>query len=71
MLVGGAWASTHHFLKSGAIWRERQSEEVVEQQRRAGYAYRLTVDSPASKEVRLFGLADWVVEGFASFLMKA
>jgi ABC-type transport system involved in cytochrome bd biosynthesis fused ATPase/permease subunit len=66
LLVGGAWASTHHFLKSGAIWRERQSDEVVEQQRRAGYAYRLTVESPAAKEVRLFGLADWVVDGFAS-----
>ncbi|HEX2381797.1 MAG TPA: ABC transporter ATP-binding protein [Acidimicrobiales bacterium] len=70
LLVGGAWGSTHHFLKSGAIWRERQSEEVVEQQRRAGYAYRLTVDSPAAKEVRLFGLADWVVDGFASLRHK-
>jgi ABC-type transport system involved in cytochrome bd biosynthesis fused ATPase/permease subunit len=70
LLVGGAWASTHHFLKSGAIWRERQSEEVVEQQRRAGYAYRLTVESPAAKEVRLFGLADWVVDGFASLRHK-
>jgi ATP-binding cassette, subfamily B, bacterial len=70
LLVGGAWASTHHFLKSGAIWRQRQSGEVVEQQRRAGYAYRLTVDSPAAKEVRLFGLADWVVEGFASLRYK-
>ncbi len=70
LLVGGAWASTHHFLKSGAIWRERQSDEVVEQQRRAGYAYRLTVESPAAKEVRLFGLADWVVDGFASLRYK-
>ncbi|HEY2813110.1 MAG TPA: ABC transporter ATP-binding protein [Acidimicrobiales bacterium] len=66
LLVGGAWGSTHHLLKSGAIWRERQSDDVVEQQRRAGYAYRLTVDSPAAKEMRLFGLADWVVGGFAS-----
>ncbi len=66
LLVGGAWASTHHFLKSGAIWRARASEEVVEQQRRAGYAYRLTVDASAAKELRLFGLADWVVNGFAA-----
>ena len=70
LVVGGAWGSTHHFLKAGAIWRERQSEDVVEQQRRAGYAYRLTVESPAAKEVRLFGLADWVVEGFASLRHK-
>jgi ABC-type multidrug transport system fused ATPase/permease subunit len=66
LLIGGAWGSTHHLLKSGAIWRARQSDEIVEQQRRAGYAYRLTVESPAAKEVRLFGLADWVVKGFAS-----
>ena len=66
LLVGGAWLTTHHFLKSGAIWRQRQSPEVVEQERRAGYAYRLSVDSPAAKELRLFGLADWVVGGFAS-----
>jgi ABC-type multidrug transport system fused ATPase/permease subunit len=70
LLIGGAWGSTHHLLKSGAIWRARQSEEVVEQQRRAGYAYRLTVESHAAKEVRLFGLADWMVNGFAALRYK-
>ena len=70
LLIGGAWGSTHHLLKSGAIWRARQSEEVVEQQRQAGYAYRLTVESHAAKEVRLFGLADWVVNGFAALRYK-
>ncbi len=35
-------------------------------QRKADYAYRLTVQSPGAKEVRLFGLADWVVGGFTS-----
>ena len=64
LLVGGAWASTHHFLKSGAIWHARTSDEVAEQQRRADYAYRLAVDAPAAKELRLFGLAPWVVGGF-------
>jgi ABC-type multidrug transport system fused ATPase/permease subunit len=66
IVVGGAWLSTHHFLKSGAMWRGRTSDEVMEQQRKADYAYRLTVQSPAAKEVRLFGLADWVVGGFTS-----
>jgi ABC-type multidrug transport system fused ATPase/permease subunit len=42
------------------------SDDTVEKQRRAGYAYRLTVESPAAKEVRLFGLADWIVGGFTS-----
>jgi ABC-type transport system involved in cytochrome bd biosynthesis fused ATPase/permease subunit len=66
ILIGGAWLSTHHFLKAGAMWHGRTSDEVMEQQRKADYAYRLTVLSPAAKEVRLFGLADWVVGGFTS-----
>jgi hypothetical protein len=65
-LVAGAWGSTHWLLKGSAIWLDRQSDEVVEQQRKASYAYRLSVDAPAAKEMRLFGLADWVVGGFAS-----
>src|SRR5262249_10203263 len=58
--------STHRFLKAASIWHARHSDESMEKQRRAAYAYRLTVESPASKEVRLFGLADWVVDGFRS-----
>jgi ATP-binding cassette, subfamily B, bacterial len=34
-------------------------------QRHSDYAYRLAVDAPAAKELRLFGLADWVIERFA------
>jgi ABC-type multidrug transport system fused ATPase/permease subunit len=66
IVVGGAWLSTHHFLKAGAIWHARTDDDVMEQQRRADYAYRLAVYAPAAKEVRLFGLADWVVGGFAT-----
>ena len=49
-----------------AAARERASgatatpSEVREAQRHAEYAYRLAVDPPAAKELRLFGLADWV-----------
>jgi ATP-binding cassette subfamily B protein len=66
LLIGGAWLSTHHFLKAGAIWHARHDDDVMEQQRHADYAYRLAVYAPAAKEVRLFGLADWVVGGFAT-----
>jgi len=65
-LLASAWGSTHYFLRSAAIWKARHSDDMVEKQRRAGYAYRLTVESPAAKEVRLFGLADWIVGGFTS-----
>jgi ATP-binding cassette subfamily B protein len=66
LLLGAGWGSTHYFLRKTAIWMGRHDDDVVEQQRKAGYAYRLTVEPPASKEVRLFGLADWIVAGFTS-----
>ncbi len=66
VLLAAAWGSTHAFLRSAAIWHMRTSDEATEKQRRANYAYRVTVESPAAKEIRLFGLADWVVGGFAS-----
>jgi ATP-binding cassette, subfamily B, bacterial len=66
LLVGGAWLSTHWLLRRSAVWHGRTSAEVMELQRKAEYAYRLSVQSPGAKEVRLFGLADWVVGGFTS-----
>jgi ATP-binding cassette, subfamily B, bacterial len=64
LLVGGAWLATHYFLRRGALWRGRHSSDVIEKQRRADYAYRLTVQAPGAKEVRLFGLGAWIVDGF-------
>ena len=46
------------------MWRDRNTEEVREAQRHAEYAYRLAVEPHAAKELRLFGLADWVVDRF-------
>lgn len=66
VVVGGAWLSTHKFLAEAAVWRGRRSDEVMEKQRKADYAYRLTVQSPAAKEVRLFGLGRWVIDGFVA-----
>jgi ATP-binding cassette subfamily B protein len=66
VLVGGAWLSTHVLLRESSIWRDRNTDEVMEAQRHADYAYRLAVDPPAAKEIRLFGLAGWTVERFTS-----
>jgi ABC-type multidrug transport system fused ATPase/permease subunit len=66
LLLAGAWLATHWLLRESAVWRDRNTEEVREAQRHAEYAYRLAVDPPAAKELRLFGLADWVVERFAA-----
>src|SRR5205814_1088398 len=51
-------------LRESAIWRDRNTEEVRGAQRDADYAYRLAVDPPASKELRLFGLAGWTIDRF-------
>ena len=66
VVLAGAWLGTHWLLRESAVWRDRNTDEVRQAQRHADYAYRLAVDPPAAKEVRLFGLADWVVERFTS-----
>ncbi len=66
LLLGGAWLATHWLLRESGVWKDRNTEPVREAQRHAEYAYRLAVDPPAAKELRLFGLADWTVERFRS-----
>jgi ATP-binding cassette, subfamily B, bacterial len=66
LLLGAAWLATHWLLRESTIWQDRNTEEVRNAQRHAEYAYRLAVDPPASKELRLFGLADWVLERFVA-----
>jgi ABC-type multidrug transport system fused ATPase/permease subunit len=66
LLLVAAWSATHWMLRESAIWRDRNTDEVRQAQRHADYAYRLAVDPPAAKELRLFGLSDWVIERFRS-----
>src|SRR5438874_12944756 len=66
IVLAGAWAATHWLLRESAIWRDRNTDEVRQAQRHADYAYRLAVEPHAAKELRLFGLADWIVERFRS-----
>jgi ABC-type multidrug transport system fused ATPase/permease subunit len=65
LLIAG-WGSTHWLLRESGVWRDRNTSEVRDAQRHADYAYRLAVDPPAAKELRLFGLAQWVVDRFAA-----
>jgi ABC-type multidrug transport system fused ATPase/permease subunit len=64
ILLAGAWLATHWLLRESAVWRDRNTDEVRSAQRDADYAYRLAVDPPASKELRLFGLTGWTIERF-------
>jgi len=59
-----AWLATHWLLRESAVWKDRNTEEVRDAQRHADYTYRLAVEAPAAKELRLFGLSDWIVERF-------
>jgi ATP-binding cassette, subfamily B, bacterial len=65
-LLAGAWLATHWLLRESAIWQDRNTDEVRSAQRDADYAYRLAVDPPASKELRLFGLVRWTIERFVA-----
>ena len=60
---GRGWPPTGCCARA-AVWRDRQNPEVRAAQRDADYAYRLAVDPPASKELRLFGLAGWTIDRF-------
>jgi ABC-type multidrug transport system fused ATPase/permease subunit len=64
LVLAGAWLATHWLLRESGVWRDRNTQEVRDAQRHADYAYRLAVEPPAAKELRLFGLAGWTVDRF-------
>ena len=64
LVLGGAWLSTHWLLRESGIWKDRNTDEVRSAQRDADYAYRLAVDPPGAKELRLFGLVGWTLDRF-------
>jgi ABC-type multidrug transport system fused ATPase/permease subunit len=63
-VLAGGWLATHWLLRESAVWRDRNTEEVRAAQRDADYAYRMAVDPPAAKELRMFGLAGWTIDRF-------
>jgi ABC-type multidrug transport system fused ATPase/permease subunit len=64
LVLAGAWLATHRLLRESAVWQDRNTEVVRAAQRDAEYAYRLAVEPAPAKELRLFGLADWVLSRF-------
>jgi ATP-binding cassette, subfamily B, bacterial len=66
LVMASAWLSTHWLLRESGVWKDRNTEEVRQAQRDAEYAYRLAVDPPAAKEIRIFGLPDWVLDRFVA-----
>ncbi len=64
LILGGAWLSTHWLLRESAVWKDRNTTAVREASTHADYAFRLAVDPPAAKELRVFGLSDWALDRF-------
>ena len=62
ILLAGAWLATHWLLRESAIWRDRNTEEVRGAQRDCGLRIPAGRRPPASKELRLFGLAGWTID---------
>jgi ABC-type multidrug transport system fused ATPase/permease subunit len=63
-VLAGAWLATHWLLRESGVWRDRNTDEVRQAQRDSDYAYRLAVDPPSAKEIRIFGLSDWILDRF-------
>ena len=61
-----AWSSTHWLLRESGVWKDRNTDDVRTAQRHAEYSYRLAVDAAPAKELRLFGLAGWVIDRFVA-----
>src|SRR3977135_4722113 len=66
LVLISAWLATHWLLRESGVWRDRNTDEVRAAQRDADYAYRIAVDPPASKELRLFGPAGWTIDRFVA-----
>jgi ATP-binding cassette, subfamily B, bacterial len=66
LVLSAAWLSTQWLLRESAVWRDRETDEVRSAQQHADYAYQLATDPPAAKELRLFGLAEWVIDRFVT-----
>lgn len=61
----GAWLFTHWALKRSAVWSRRDSDEANDARRESQYYFDVAVQPTDAKEVRLFGLAPFVVDRFA------
>jgi ATP-binding cassette, subfamily B, bacterial len=66
LLLLGAWGATHWLLRESGVWRDRNTDDVKAARRHTDYAYGLATEPTAAKEVRLFGLAPWLLERFTS-----
>jgi len=65
ILLAAAWASTHWLLRESGVWKDRNTEPVKLARQHSEYAFGLAMEPRPAKELRLFGLQEWVLERFA------
>ncbi len=66
LLASFGWVWSHRLLRKSSVWKAWEDPTVVDEMRHVNYAHDLAVRSPAAKEIRLFGLADWTVDRYFS-----
>ena len=64
VLLAG-WLSTHWLLRESGVWKDRNTGPVKLARQHADYAFGLAMEPQPAKELRLFGLQDWVIERFS------
>jgi ATP-binding cassette subfamily B protein len=64
IVLVAAWSSTHWLLRESGIWKDRNTEPVKLARQHSEYAFQLAMQPQSAKEVRLFGLQDWILERF-------
>ncbi len=70
LLLLAAWGSTHWLLRESGVWRDRNTDDVKAARRHTSYAYDLATEPAAAKEVRLFGLAPWLLDRFTDHRLR-
>ncbi len=65
-----AWLLTSVMLGVSSRWSPKFSQAVMRLQQRTRYFYQLLVDTPAAKEVRLFGLGSWLADTFRNLRLR-
>ncbi|MFZ5638811.1 MAG: ABC transporter ATP-binding protein [Pseudomonadota bacterium] len=65
-----AWLLTSVMLGVSSRWSPHFSQAVMLIQQRTRYFYQLLVDTPAAKEVRLFGLGEWLADAFRKLRLQ-
>ena len=64
IVLVAAWGSTHWLLRESGVWKDRNTGPVKLARQHSEYAFQLAMGPRPAKELRLFGLQEWVLDRF-------